>query len=52
LLEEVCTNVLILKKGEKIADGTLAEVSARYSAGESNVSLEEIFIRATGGTEN
>jgi ABC-2 type transport system ATP-binding protein len=52
LLEEVCSNVLILKKGEKIADGTLQEVSARYSAGEDNVSLEEIFIRATGGTEN
>jgi ABC-2 type transport system ATP-binding protein len=52
LLEEVCTNVLILKKGEKIADGTLQEVSARYSAGEDNVSLEEIFIRATGGTES
>ena len=52
LLEEVCTNVLILKKGEKIADGTLQEVSARYSAGEDNVSLEDIFIRATGGTES
>ncbi len=52
LLEEVCTNVLILKKGQKIADGTLAEVSARYSAGESNVSLEEIFMRATGGVED
>lgn len=52
LLEEVCTNVLILKKGEKIADGTLQEVSARYSAGEDNISLEDIFIRATGGTES
>ena len=52
LLEEVCTNVLILKKGEKVADGTLAEVSARFSNGEAGVSLEEIFIRATGGTES
>ena len=52
LLEEVCSHVLILKKGEKIADGTLAEVSARFSNGEPNVSLEEIFIRATGGSEN
>lgn len=47
LLEEVCTHVLILKHGEKIADGTLAEVSARFSRGESGVSLEEIFLRAT-----
>jgi len=51
LLEEVCTNVLILKKGGKVADGTLSEVSAQFSNGDSGVSLEEIFIRATGGTE-
>ena len=52
LLEEVCTHVLILKKGEKIADGTIAEVAARFSNGEPGVNLEEVFIRATGGSEN
>ena len=52
LLEEVCTHVLILKKGSKIADGTLAEVVSTFSRGELGVSLEEIFIRATGGSEN
>jgi ABC-2 type transport system ATP-binding protein len=52
LLEEVCTHVLILKKGEKIADGTLAEVAARFSNGDNNVNLEEVFLRATGGTES
>jgi ABC-2 type transport system ATP-binding protein len=52
LLEEVCSHVLILKKGEKIADGPLAEVVARFSNGEADVSLEEIFIRATGGSED
>ena len=51
LLEEVCTHVLILKKGDKVAVGTLAEVSTQFSNGEPNVSLEEIFIRATGGSE-
>jgi ABC-2 type transport system ATP-binding protein len=51
LLEEVCTHVLILKRGVKIADGTLGDVAARFSNGESGVSLEEVFIRATGGTE-
>jgi ABC-2 type transport system ATP-binding protein len=51
LLQEVCTHVLILKKGEKVADGTLAEVAALFSNGEPNVSLEEVFIRATGGSE-
>ncbi len=52
LLEEVCSHVLILKKGEKVADGSVAEVSARFSNGETGVSLEEIFIRATGGSES
>jgi ABC-2 type transport system ATP-binding protein len=48
LLEEVCSHVLILKKGEKIADGTLAEVAARFSQGSPEMSLEDVFIRATG----
>ncbi|MSU22538.1 MAG: ABC transporter ATP-binding protein [Opitutus sp.] len=52
LLEEVCSHVLILKQGEKIAHGTLAEVTAQFAQGETGVSLEEIFIRATGGTEH
>ena len=51
LLEEVCSHVLILKRGKKIADGTIDEVSAQFSNGEADVSLEEIFIRATGGSE-
>jgi ABC-2 type transport system ATP-binding protein len=51
LLEEVCSHVLILKRGEKIAAGTVSEVVAQFSSGEAGVSLEEIFIRATGGTE-
>jgi ABC-2 type transport system ATP-binding protein len=52
LLEEVCTHVLILKRGMKIAMGTLPEVTAQFSNGEAGVSLEEIFIRATGGSEH
>ncbi len=51
LLEEVCTHVLILKQGEKLADGTITDVAARFSNGDANVTLEEIFIRATGGSE-
>jgi len=52
LLEEVCTHVLIMKKGERIAGGTLPEVVAQFSNGETHVSLEEVFIRATGNSEN
>ena len=52
LLEEVCTHVLIMKQGKKIAVGTLAEVVAQFSNGEPSVSLEEVFIRATGNSEH
>lgn len=51
LLEEVCSHVLILKRGARVALGTLAEVTAQF-AGPEGASLEEIFIRATGGSEN
>ena len=52
LLEEVCSHVLILKRGEKIADGTIAEIRARFGNGDANANLEDVFIRATGGTES
>jgi len=51
LLEEVCSHVLILKRGEKIADGTLAEIRERFGNGDANANLEDVFIRATGGEE-
>lgn len=52
LLQEVCSHVLIMKKGEMLASGTLAEVHARFSDGNSQASLEDVFIRATGGSEH
>jgi ABC-2 type transport system ATP-binding protein len=51
LLQEVCSHVLILKNGAKIADGTLAQVRAQFSGGDADSSLEEVFIRATGNSE-
>jgi len=47
LLEELCSHVLIVKKGRKIVDGTLEEVTRRFSEQEGGVNLEEIFFRAT-----
>jgi ABC-2 type transport system ATP-binding protein len=52
LLQEVCSHVLILKRGSKVAGGTLGEVAEQFSGGEADVSLEEVFIRATGGSEH
>jgi len=46
LLEEVCTHVLILKAGEKIADGSIADIRARFAV-QPDASLEEVFFRAT-----
>ncbi len=48
LLEEVCSHVLILKRGEKAAHGTLPQIRAQFSADGKEASLEEIFIRLVG----
>lgn len=48
LLEEVCTHVLILKDGTKIADGSLDEVRRRFST-HPDESLEDVFFKATDG---
>jgi ABC-2 type transport system ATP-binding protein len=49
LLEEVCTHVLILKNGMKVADGSLDDVHRRF-AGHADASLEDIFFKITDGT--
>lgn len=51
LVEEVCTHLLILKDGRKLADGSVAEVRAQYAV-DGDSSLEDVFFRATGDTEN
>ena len=48
LLEEVCTHVLILRRGEKAAHGTLGSVLAEHGIGGSEASLEDVFIRVAG----
>jgi ABC-2 type transport system ATP-binding protein len=47
LLEEVCSHVLILKRGRKVIDGTLAEITTRFAAHSGEASLETVFFRAT-----
>jgi len=46
LVEEVCTHVLILKAGEKVADGSIADIRARFAVA-PGASLEDVFFRAT-----
>ena len=44
LLEEICTHVLILKQGFRVAFGTLSEVHRQF-AGEGDQNLEDVFVR-------
>jgi ABC-2 type transport system ATP-binding protein len=47
LVEEICSHLLILKNGRKIADGSLAEITAQFSRNSGGDNLEEVFFRAT-----
>jgi len=48
LVEEICTRILILNKGTKVADGTLEQLAARADLAAAGSGLEQIFLHATG----
>jgi len=48
LVEEVCSRVIIMDRGRKIADGTFAELASRADLATAGSSLEQIFLRVTG----
>jgi ABC-2 type transport system ATP-binding protein len=48
LVEEICTRVVIMDRGRKVADGTVAELAARADLAETGSNLEDIFLRVTG----
>jgi len=50
LVQEICSNILILKNGRKIIHGTLAEVVQKFSTEPGDANLEEVFFRATSDT--
>ena len=50
LVQEICSRLLILKNGLKIVDGTLEEVTRKFSEQPGDANLEEIFFRATSET--
>jgi ABC-2 type transport system ATP-binding protein len=45
MVEEICTRVVIIDRGRKVADGTIAELSAHAASGGST--LEQIFLKVT-----
>jgi ABC-2 type transport system ATP-binding protein len=48
LVEEVCTRVIIMDRGRKIADGSVQELAARADLAAAGSSLEQIFLHVTG----
>ena len=47
LVEEICSHILILKGGRKVIDGTLAEITRKFSEQPGDANLEDVFFRAT-----
>jgi ABC-2 type transport system ATP-binding protein len=48
LVEEVCTRVIIMDRGRKVADGSVEELAARADLASAGSSLEQVFLRVTG----
>jgi ABC-2 type transport system ATP-binding protein len=48
MVEEICTRVVIMDRGNKIADGTVAELASRADIAGAGSNLEQIFLRVTG----
>ena len=49
LVDEICSHLLILKRGERVAYGPLGDVRRQFAEAAPDASLEDIFFRATGG---
>lgn len=47
MVEEICTRIVIIDRGVKVADGTLAELSAQARMAGAGSSLEQIFLAVT-----
>jgi ABC-2 type transport system ATP-binding protein len=48
LVEEICTRVIVMDRGRKVADGTVEELAARADLAAAGSNLEQIFLRVTG----
>ncbi len=51
LLEEVCSHVLIVKAGSVVTEGSLADIRQKFANGAADVSLEDVFFKATADAQ-
>ena len=47
LVEEICTRIIILDRGVKRADGTMAELAAQAEMAGVGSNLEQLFLKVT-----
>jgi ABC-2 type transport system ATP-binding protein len=50
LVEEICTRVVIMDRGRKVADGTVAELASLADLATAGSNLEQIFLKVTGNS--
>jgi len=48
LVQEVCSRVIIMDRGRKVADGTFDELASRADLAAAGSNLEQIFMHVTG----
>lgn len=51
LVQEICTRVVIIDHGRKVADGTIEELAVQAQMAGAGSSLEQIFLQVTGRDE-
>jgi ABC-2 type transport system ATP-binding protein len=47
LVQEICSHILILKGGRKVIDGTISDITQKFSQQPGDTNLEEVFFKAT-----
>ena len=47
LVQEICTRVVIIDRGRKVADGTIAELASQARMAGAGSNLEQIFLQVT-----
>jgi ABC-type Na+ transport system ATPase subunit NatA len=50
-VQEICTRVVIIDRGKKVADGTIDELAAQAQMAGAGSTLEQIFLQVTARDE-